>query len=295
MRKLLLPVLAIVAFILFQSVIVVQEGQRGIMLRFNKVHRDADNKVIVYEPGLHFKVPVIDQLKTLDARIQTLDGQEDRFVTVEKKDLLVDSYVKWKISDFGQFYTSTGGDTQKASTLLQRKVNDRLRSEIGSRTIKDIVSGSRGELMAGAQKALNDGEDGAERLGIEVVDVRVKQINLPNEVSASIYQRMQAERAAVAREHRSQGEEKAEFIRADVDKKVVLILANANKTAEELKGQGDAEAAKIYAEAFKQEPEFYSFVRSLKAYEESFAAGSNNMMLLKPDSEFFRFMKAPTK
>ncbi|VTU07362.1 HflC protein [Actinobacillus indolicus] len=295
MRKLLLPVLAVVAFILFQSVIVVQEGQRGIMLRFNKVHRDADNKVVVYEPGLHFKVPFIDQLKTLDARIQTLDGQEDRFVTVEKKDLLVDSYVKWKISDFGQFYTSTGGDTQKAATLLQRKVNDRLRSEIGSRTIKDIVSGSRGELMAGAQKALNDGEDGAERLGIEVVDVRVKQINLPNEVSASIYQRMQAERAAVAREHRSQGEEKAEFIRADVDKKVVLILANANKTAEELKGQGDAEAAKIYAEAFKQEPEFYSFVRSLKAYEESFAAGSNNMMLLKPDSEFFRFMKAPTK
>lgn len=293
MRKLLLPVLAVIAFVLFQSVIVVQEGQRGIMLRFNKVHRDADNKVIIYEPGLHFKVPVIDQLKTLDARIQTLDGQEDRFVTVEKKDLLVDSYVKWRISDFGQFYTSTGGDYQKASDLLRRKVNDRLRSEIGSRTIKDIVSGSRGELMAGAQKALNAGEDGAERLGIEVVDVRVKQINLPNEVSSSIYQRMQAERAAVAREHRSQGEEKAEFIRADVDRKVVLILANANKTAEELKGQGDAEAAKIYADAFKQEPEFYSFVRSLKAYEESFAAGSNNMMLLKPDSEFFRFMKAP--
>ena len=295
MRKLLLPVLAVIAFVLFQSVIVVQEGQRGIMLRFNKVHRDADNKVIIYEPGLHFKVPVIDQLKTLDARIQTLDGQEDRFVTVEKKDLLVDSYVKWRISDFGQFYTSTGGDYQKASDLLRRKVNDRLRSEIGSRTIKDIVSGSRGELMAGAQKALNAGEDGAERLGIEVVDVRVKQINLPNEVSSSIYQRMQAERAAVAREHRSQGEEKAEFIRADVDRKVVLILANANKTAEALKGQGDAEAAKIYADAFKQEPEFYSFVRSLKAYEESFAAGSNNMMLLKPDSEFFRFMKAPTK
>ena len=295
MRKLLLPVLAVIAFVLFQSVIVVQEGQRGIMLRFNKVHRDADNTVIIYEPGLHFKVPVIDQLKTLDARIQTLDGQEDRFVTVEKKDLLVDSYVKWRISDFGQFYTSTGGDYQKASDLLRRKVNDRLRSEIGSRTIKDIVSGSRGELMAGAQKALNAGEDGAERLGIEVVDVRVKQINLPNEVSSSIYQRMQAERAAVAREHRSQGEEKAEFIRADVDRKVVLILANANKTAEELKGQGDAEAAKIYADAFKQEPEFYSFVRSLKAYEESFAAGSNNMMLLKPDSEFFRFMQTPNK
>ncbi|MDH2999016.1 protease modulator HflC [Pasteurellaceae bacterium LFhippo2] len=295
MRKLLFPLLLVVAFVLFQSVIIVQEGQRGIMLRFNKVQRDADHKVVVYEPGLHFKVPMIDQLRVLDARIQTLDGQEDRFVTVEKKDLLVDSYVKWRISDFGQFYTSTGGDYQKAADLLRRKVNDRLRSEIGSRTIKDIVSGSRGELMAGAQKALNDGEDGAERLGIKVVDVRVKQINLPNEVSSSIYQRMQAERAAVAREHRSQGEEKAEMIRAETDKKVVLILANANKTAEELKGQGDAQAAKIYADAFNQEPEFYSFVRSLKAYEESFAEGSNNMMLLKPDSEFFRFMKAPTK
>ncbi|KAE9536293.1 protease modulator HflC [Ursidibacter arcticus] len=295
MRRILFPLLAVILFIVYQAVIVVQEGQRGIMLRFNKVHRDADNKVVVYEPGLHFKLPIIDQLKTLDARIQTLDGQEDRFVTVEKKDLLVDSYVKWKISDFGQFYTSTGGDYQKASDLLRRKVNDRLRSEIGSRTIKDIVSGSRGELMAGAQKALNAGEDGAERLGIEVVDVRVKQINLPNEVSSSIYQRMQAERAAVAREHRSQGEEKAEFIRADVDKKVILILANANKTAEEMKGQGDAEAAKIYADAFSQDPQFYSFIRSLKAYEESFAEGKNNMMLLKPDSEFFRFMKAPTK
>lgn len=293
MRKLLLPIFAVVAFVVYQSVTVIQEGQRGIMMRFNKVQRDAESKVQVYEPGIHFKVPFIDQVKVLDARIQTLDGKEDRFVTVEKKDLLVDSYVKWRISDFGQFYTSTGGDYLKAADLLRRKVNDRLRSEIGSRTIKDIVSGSRGELMAGAQKALNAGEDGAEKLGIEVVDVRVKQINLPNEVSSSIYQRMQAERAAVAREHRSQGEEKAEFIRADVDRKVVLILANANKTAEELKGAGDAEAAKIYSDAFRQAPEFYSFVRSLKAYEESFAEGSNNMMLLKPDSEFFRFMKAP--
>ena len=176
MRKLLLPVLAVVAFVLFQSMTIVPEGGRGIMLRFNKVHRDAEQKVMIYTPGLHFKVPFMDSLKVLDARIQTLDGKEDRFVTVEKKDLLVDSYVKWRISDFGQFYTSTGGDYQKASDLLRRKVNDRLRSEIGSRTIKDIVSGSRGELMAGAQKALNYGDDGAEKLGIKVVDVRVNQM-----------------------------------------------------------------------------------------------------------------------
>lgn len=295
MRKLLVPVLAVVAFVVLQAITIVNEGERGIMLRFNKVHRDTEQKVVVYEPGIHFKVPFIDSLKVLDARIQTLDGQEDRFVTVEKKDLLVDSYVKWRISDFGQFYTSTGGDYQKAADLLRRKVGDRLRSEIGSRTIKDIVSGSRGELMAGAQKALNAGEDGAERLGIEVVDVRVKQINLPNEVSSSIYQRMRAERDAVAREHRSQGNEKAEVIRAEVDKKVVLILANANKTAQALRGEGDAQAAKLYTEAFGNEPEFYRFVRSLKAYEESFAEGQNNMMLLKPNSEFLRFMQAPTK
>lgn len=295
MRKLLLPVVALAVFTLISCLTIVPEGYRGIMLRFNKVHRDASQKVIVYEPGLHFKAPFIDNLKVLDARIQILDGQEDRFVTVEKKDLLVDSYVKWKIGDFGKFYTATGGDYQKASDLLKRKVGDRLRSEIGSRTIKDIVSGSRGELMAGAQKALNDGEDGAEKLGIEVVDVRVKQINLPNEVSSSIYQRMRAERDAVAREHRSQGEEKAEFIRAEVDKKVVLIEATAKKKAEELRGEGDAQAAKIYSDAFSQEPDFYRFVRSLKAYEASFSQEQGNMMLLKSDSEFFRFMKAPTK
>lgn len=295
MRRFILPVLTVLAFVLYLSVIVVQEGERGIMLRFNKVQRDSDNKVVVYKPGLHFKIPLIDNLKVLDAKIQTLDGAEDRFVTVEKKDLLVDSYVKWKINNFARFYTTTGGDYQKASSLLKRKVNDRLRSEIGSRTIKDIVSGSRGELMVGAKNSLNKGKDGAERLGIQVIDVRVKQINLPNEVSTSIYQRMRAERNAVAKEHRSQGQEKAEIIRAEVDKKVTLILANANKTAQELKGEGDATAAKIYADKFKQAPEFYSFIRSLKAYEESFAKGQNNMMLVKPNSEFFRFMQAPTK
>ena len=224
MRKFLLPIIVVIAAVLYSSVVVVTEGTRGIMLRFNKVQRDAENKVVVYEPGLHFKLPLIDSIKVLDARIRTLDGSATRFVTVEKKDLLVDSYVKWRISDFGRFYTATGGgDYNQASSLLSRKVNDRLRSEIGTRTIKDIVSGTRGELMAGAKKALNSGQDSTSELGIEVVDVRVKQINLPDEVSSSIYQRMRAERDAVAREHRSQGKEKAAFIQADVDRKVTLI------------------------------------------------------------------------
>ncbi|WP_040975752.1 protease modulator HflC [Necropsobacter massiliensis] len=293
MRKLLTPIIIVLIAVIYSSIVIVDEGTRGIMLRFGKVQRDADNKVAVYNPGLHFKIPFIDSITVLDARIRTLDGQADRFVTVEKKDLLVDSYVKWRVSDFGRFFTATGGgDYTQASNLLRRKVNDRLRSEIGSRTIKDIVSGTRGELMAGAKKALNNGQDSTSELGIEVIDVRVKQINLPDEVSSSIYQRMRAERDAVAREHRSQGKEKAAFIQADVDRKVTLILANANKTAQELRGNGDAAAAKLYAEAFSSEPEFYSFVRSMKAYENSFAE-SENMMILKPDSDFFRFMQAP--
>ncbi|WP_410678023.1 protease modulator HflC [Avibacterium paragallinarum] len=295
MRKILTPILLIAILVIYSSLVVVNEGSRGIMLRFGKVHRDAENKVVVYEPGLHFKILFIDSMKVLDARIRTLDGAPDRFVTVEKKDLLVDSYVKWRISDFGRFFTATGGgDYTQASNLLRRKVNDRLRSEVGSRTIKDIVSGTRGELMVGARKALNTGQDSTSELGIEVVDVRVKQINLPDEVSSSIYQRMRAERDAVAREHRSQGKEKAAFIQADVDRKVTVILATANKTAQELRGNGDAAAAKLYTDAFSQEPEFYSFIRSLKAYEKSFAE-SNNMLILKPDSDFFRFMKSSSK
>lgn len=293
MRKFLIPILAVIAVIVYASIIVVPEGTRGIMLRFSKVQRDADNKVVVYSPGLHFKIPFIDGIKILNARIQTLDGQADRFVTVEKKDLLVDSYVKWRIADFGKFYTSTGGgDYLRADSLLRRKVNDRLRSEIGSRTIKDIVSGTRGELMLDAKKALNTGAESTSELGIEVVDVRIKQINLPVEVSSSIYQRMRAERDAVAREHRSQGREKAAFIQADVDRKVTVILANANRKAQELRGEGDAVAAKVYADSFGQAPEFYNFIRSLKAYEKSFAQ-SDNMMILKPDSEFFQFMQRP--
>ena len=238
MRKFLLPAIFVIAAVVYSSVVVVTEGTRGIMLRFNKVQRDADNKVVVYEPGLHFKVPLIDSIKVLDARIRTLDGSATRFVTV--------------------------------------------------------VSGTRGELMEGAKKALNSGQDSTAELGIEVIDVRVKQINLPDEVSSSIYQRMRAERDAVAREHRSQGKEKAAFIQADVDRKVTLILANANKTAQELRGSGDAAAAKLYSDAFAQEPQFFTFVRSLKAYEASFAS-SDNMMILKPDSDFFRFMQAPKK
>ncbi len=225
----------------------------------------------------------------MDARIQTIDSQADRFVTSEKKDLIIDSYVKWKIEDFSKYYLATGGGNKlQAEDLLKRKINNGLRSEIGNRTIKDIVSGERSTVMEDALKKMARSSE----LGIKVVDVRIKQINLPVEVSNSIYQRMRAERTAVAREHRSQGREKAEILRADIDRKVTVMLADAESNARQLRGEGDAEAAKIYAESYKKDPEFFSFVRSMEAYRKSFTGG-NELMVLKPDSEFFRYLKSP--
>ncbi|ENY73902.1 protease modulator HflC [Aeromonas diversa] len=287
MKKMAIGAVAVIALLGFTSVFVVDEGQRGIVVQFGKVKRDGEGLPKLYEPGLHFKVPLIDNVRKMDARIQTLDGQADRFVTSEKKDLIIDSYVKWKIEDFSKYYLATGGGNRmQAEALLKRKINNGLRSEIGNRTIKDIVSGERGAVMEDALKKMARSSE----LGIKVVDVRIKQINLPTEVSNSIYQRMRAERNAVAREHRSQGREKAEVLRADIDRKVTVMLADAESHARQLRGEGDAEAAKIYAESYKKEPEFFSFVRSMEAYRKSFA-GNNDVMVIKPDSEFFRYLK----
>ncbi|MGL5533138.1 MAG: protease modulator HflC [Plesiomonas shigelloides] len=293
MKKFIIPAVIVAVLLGSSSLFVVKEGERGIVLRFGKVKRDGQDVVQVYNPGLHLKMPFIDSVKLLDARVQTMDDQADRFVTAEKKDLIVDSYVKWGIKDFGGYYLATGGGNMlQAEALLKRKISDRLRSEIGSRTIKDIVSGSRGELMDDARTALNTGADSTADLGIEVVDVRVKQINLPAEVSNSIYQRMRAERTAVAREHRSQGREQAEIIRADVDRRVTVMQAEAESKSRTLRGQGDATAAKIYADAYSKDPEFYSFIRSLKAYENSFR-GKQDLLVIKPGSDFFQYMQSP--
>ncbi|WP_258807493.1 protease modulator HflC [Pseudidiomarina sp. CB1] len=288
--KNLIAVLVIIAVILgFSSLFVVNEGERAIVIQFGKVQRDADTGMpTVYEPGLHFKLPLIENVKRLDARFKTLDGDPDRFVTSEKKDLIVDTYVKWRISDFATYYLSTnGGNQAQAEALLTRRVNSGLRAEFGSRTIKEIVSGERDNLM---REALIRGADSAQELGIEVIDVRVMQINLPTEVSQSIFQRMRAEREAVAREHRSEGREQAEFIRADVDARVTVMLADAERQSRQLRGEGNAEAAGIYAEAYQQDPEFFQFLRSLQAYETSFARG-NDVIVLEPDSDFFKYLK----
>lgn len=286
-------VLVIVAVVLgFSSIFVVKEGQRAIVVQFGKVLRDAETgEPVVYTPGLHFKLPFIEDVKRLDARFKTLDGNPDRFVTSEKKDLIVDTYVKWRISDFATYYLSTnGGNQAQAEALLTRRVSSGLRAEFGSRTIKEIVSGERDNLM---REALIRGADSAQELGIEVIDVRVMQINLPTEVSQSIFQRMRAERQAVAMEHRSEGREQAEFLRADVDARVTVMLADAERESRELRGEGDAEAAGIYANAYSKDPEFFSFIRSLQAYEKSFEQG-NDVLVLEPDSDFFKYLKQST-
>lgn len=284
MNKLFILPIALV-LILMSSAFVVSEGQKGIVLQFSKVKRDADNLPVVYEPGLHFKVPFIDSVRIMDTRIQTLDEQADRFVTSEKKDLIIDSYIKWQIDDLAVYYLATGGNRMQAEVLLKRKIDNGLRSEIGAHTIQEIVSGKRGDVMETALKRMARSSE----LGITVVDVRIKTINLPEEVSNSIYKRMRAERQAVAKEHRSQGQELSEVIRANTDRKVSIMLAQANKESSEVRGQGDAESSKIYADAYMQDAEFFAFLRSMQAYSKSFA-DKDDVMVLSPDSDFFKYM-----
>lgn len=288
MKNFTIAVIAAVIFILLSSLFVVPEGQRAIVIQFGKIQRDAEQKVVVYEPGLHLKLPFIETVRKLDARVQTLDDAQDRFVTAEKKDLLVDSYVKWRINDFGAYFLSTGGNTAQAEVLLKQYINNGLRTEFGARTIQEIVSGERTQLM---QSALQQAGEASKELGIEVVDVRVKQINLPQEVSSSIFARMEAERHAVAREHRSKGMEEAEIIRADVDARVTVMLADAERNSRSVRGEGDATAANIYAETYNKNAEFYSFIRSLEAYKNSFK-GKDDVLVVQPDNDFFKYMKS---
>ncbi|MEF1289301.1 protease modulator HflC [Vibrio sp. M260118] len=315
MRKLMIPVVVVTIVLLLMSIFVIQEGERGLVIRFGRV-LDDNGVSRIYEPGLHFKMPLFDRVKTLDARIQTMDGRSDRFVTSEKKDVIIDTYVKWRIADFGRYYLTTGGgNALTAEALLERKVTDVLRSEIGAREIKQIVSGPRNKdvlpdsdseevTTEAALEALEiDGErdkimanvlsgtreSAMADLGVEVVDFRMKKINLPDEISESIYRRMRAERESVARRHRSQGREKAEVIRAQAELEVATVLAEADKTARVTRGEADAKSAKIYADAYNKDPEFFGFMRSLQAYEKSFS-NKSDILVLDPNSEFFQYM-----
>jgi membrane protease subunit HflC len=267
------------ALIVYASTFVVSQWETALKLRLGEIV-ETD-----YQPGLHFMVPVLNSVMKFDRRIQTLDSVPERFLTIEQKDVIVDSYTKWRIADVAQYFRSTGGNAAKTGRLLQERINTSLRDEFGKRTIQEVVSGERAEIMDLLTKKV---DLQANELGVEIVDIRVKRIDLPPEVSESVYDRMRAERERVAKDLRAQGAEIAEKIRANADRQRTVTLAKAYKTSEEMRGEGDAGAAEIYANAFSQNSEFYSFYRSLSAYRSVFEQGSD-MMVLQPDSEFFRY------
>ncbi|MDA1338980.1 MAG: protease modulator HflC [Methylophilales bacterium] len=244
------------------------------------------------DPGLYVKVPLVDNVRFFDKRILTYDSsQPDRFITSEKKNVLVDSYIKWRITDPSKYYVSVNGDEQQAERRLTQTVNDGLRAEFGKRTIQEVVSGERSEIMdIIKERADRD----SRQIGIEILDVRLRRVDLPKEVSESVYQRMDAERKSVANELRSQGFADSEKIRAEAEKQRDIIITEAYREAQTIKGKGDAKAARIYADSFSKNAEFYDFYRSLEAYRKSFD-GKDDIMVLDANSDFFKYLRGPSK
>lgn len=269
-------------WIVSNSLYIVKETERAVLLRFGEIVNPD------IQPGLHAKIPFVNNVRFFDGRVLTVDALPERFLTLEKKALVVDSYAKWRVSDVQKYYTATGGDEARANGLLAQRINDGLRNQVARRTLQEVVSGERDALMTDLTIQLN--EVANEQLGVEVVDVRVKKIDLPPDVSDSVFRRMNAEREKEARELRSQGRELAEGIRAAADREVTVIKAGAYRDAQSLRGDGDAGAAATYAEAYNKDKDFFAFTRSLQAYEESFQS-KGDLLLIEPDSEFFRYLK----
>ena len=282
--RIIIPVV-LLAVVAYFSVFRVQEYEQAIVFQFKEIQRSD------YEPGLHFMIPVINTAQKFETRLLNLDQEPQRFLTVEKKDVIVDYYAKWVISDVEKFYVATrGGDVQYATGLLGQRINRALRDEFGKRTVQEVVAGERGEILDVVETTTDQLQD---ELGITVVDVRTKRIDLPEEVSNSVYARMRAERTRVAKDFRARGEEAAERIRANADREREVILANAYKDAETVRGEGDARATDIYAQAFGKDEEFYTLYRSLNAYRTSFNNNSD-ILLLEPYSDFFRYFNNST-
>ncbi len=282
-KAMMLSILGLVAVLLaWDGFYVVKQYERAVVLRFGEVV-NAD-----VEPGLQIKIPLVDKVRLFDGRLQTMDARPERYLTLEQKALIVDSFTKWRIAEVDRFYRATAGITENARSLLARRLDNGLRDAFGARTLHEVVSGQRDELMEQLTQKLNAVVK--QELGIEVVDVRVKAIDLPPQVSDSVFERMRTEREKEAQEHRARGNELAEGIRANADREQRVILAEAYRDAEKIRGAGDAQAAAIYAEAYQQDRDFYSFTRSLGAYRESIGK-SGDILVLEPDSEFFRYLK----
>ena len=283
LRNFILVVIAVVAvLLLLQSVYIVRETERAILLRFGAVSQ-AD-----VPPGLHFKLPVAEEVKKFDARVLTLDSSPETYYTLEKKPLIVDSFAKWRIVDVENYYTASSGDESRANRVLQERVNEGLRNAMSRRDMHEVISGERDQLMQELTADLN--RVMKEAVGVEVIDVRVKRIDLPTEVSTSVYDRMNSEREIEARQYRAQGEELALGIRADAERQTVVIEAEAYRESELIRGDGDALSASIYADAFNKDPEFYEFTRSINAYAKVFG-DKNDMLVLDSNSEFFKYLK----
>jgi len=274
--------LALLLVVLSMSTFVVDQRQKAIVFQLGEVVG------VKLEPGLYFKVPLLQNVRFFDSRILTLDTVDpERFITAEKKNVLVDSFIKWRIVDVSQYYISVGGDEERAKTRLLQTVNSSMREEFGKRTIHEVVSGERDEIME-VLRTKTDAD--ARKIGVEVLDVRLKRVDFPMEISDSVYRRMDAERKRVANELRASGAAEGEKIKADADKQREVILAEAYRDAQKTKGEGDAKASALYAAAFSRNPEFYSFYRSLEAYKQSFK-DKNDVMVIDPSSAFFKYLK----
>ncbi len=278
MKRFLPFIIVFVLFIGYTATYVVDQREKALLFRLGEIIKED------IPPGLHFKFPLINNARFFDARILTLDAQPESFLTVEKKNVTVDFFVKWRILNVGQYYRATRGDERNALSRLSQIMKDQLRNEFGKRTIQEAVSGERSQIMDILRVKSNET---AKELGIEIVDVRISRIDLPDDVSDAVYARMRAERNRVARDFRARGMEQAERIRAEADRQRIAIIAEAYRESEKIRGEGDAESANIYADAYNKDPEFYSFTRSIRAYEDSF--GGSDTLILEPESDFFNY------
>mgnify|MGYP000120816252 CR=1 FL=1 len=279
-------VIIVVLLVLYNSMFVVTQGEHAIILHLGKIVQ-SEGKAKVYGPGLHFKTPFINTVKPFDTRIQTLVEKSSRMLTKEQKYLLVDYYVKWRIENIAKYYTTTGGYEQRAEQLLSQKVNDSMRAEFGNRNISDIIADQRLSIMHILKKKANET---SQELGIKVIDVRINAIDLPTDVSSSVFARMQSEREQVAAKRRSDGKAVAEAIRANADAQVTILIAKAKESAATVRAKGQSLAAKIYANNYSKDPEFYGFYRSLEAYQNTFN-NKRDVIVLTPNSQFFHYFK----
>jgi len=279
--KFILVLLGLVGFIFWTSTFIVHERELAIKFKLGEIVKSD------YSPGLYFQIPIINNIIKFDSRILTLDLPTERYLTSEKKNVIVDSFVKWQITDAKTFYTSTQGDERRAIARMATIINNELKSQIGSKSMKEVISGERATIM---QVVTDNAGVKIKDLGIDLIDVRVKKVELPANVSNDVYRRMSTERLTVAKAFRSRGEEQAKQIRANADRQREETLAEAYRKSEETRGEGDALAAKIYADSYNQDKEFYSFYRSMKAYENIFA-NNQNLIVLSPESDFFKFFK----